>query len=411
MNMGFQELSLPQLFWHGRTELPLRFPGDWQVKICEMAGDANPPLSTAEIKRNLDNPLDCRHLCLLAEGRKEVAIVIDDLTRPTEASLIVPHILATLHEAGIGHDRIRFLMALGSHGAHTAEDFRKKLGASVVGKYPVYNHNCYENCAEIGKTRSGLRLKINQELMRCDLKIGIGCVMPHLYVGFSGGGKLFLPGMAHIDTIDAFHSFTTPTEKGRLNRENPMIREIDSAVDLIGVDFQVDVLTNTRGQITHLYAGKSSSVYQAASRAAQVAYRTDADSRFDVVISNAHLKANEGDIALVTALDLVRPDGGMCVLIMNSPTGQMTHYLMRWFGKFTGGRQAVKRVALPRDVGIIVFSPFPDPTMFDPYENKESITWQDSWDNVLGNIRAKHPSRPRIAVIPDGTIQYLAHVA
>ena len=301
--------------------LPLYFPGNWEINICEMNGDSIRPLSSAEIKRVIDMPIGTDNIEVLAKDKKEVAIVVDDITRPTEASLILPNVLESLNKAGINDESIRILISLGSHGAHTGEDFRKKLGDKIVERYAVYNHNCYENCIEIGKTRSGLNVKINEELMKCDLKIGIGAILPHLYTGYSGGGKLFLPGLAHIDTIDEFHSFMTPDKKGILEHDNPMIRDIEDALSIIGVDFLVNVLINTKGDIIGAFAGGPQEVYREGAREAEKVYKTRNYDDFDIVVSNAHLKANEGDIALLAGIKLLKDKGGTCILVMNSPSG------------------------------------------------------------------------------------------
>ena len=404
-----KKLTLPQFFWYDRKPVALTFPRAWDVRICNMEGDEDPALETEQLRKKIFNPVGTVSLKELAKGKKEIAIVVDDLSRPTEAALIVPHLLEVLSESGIADESIRFLISLGCHGAHTAADFRKKLGPSVVERYGVYNHNCYENCIDIGTTRSGIPLRINSELLKCDLKIGIGSILPHLYTGYSGGGKLFLPGMAHIDTVNRFHSFLSPSEKGRIDYANPMIREIEDAVSLIGVDYKIDVLVNTRGEIIDLFAGDPIHVYGKGAAKAETVYQTALDEDFDVVISNAHLKVNEGDIALLMGLEALRPAGGTCVLIMNSPSGQMTHYLMRRFGKFTGGRQSMTRVNLPEENHVIVYSQYKDTTTFDPYENKETIDWERNWSHVIQTIHKRHRNKEVcVGVIPDGTIQYWA---
>ena len=406
---GQKSIILPQYFWYSREPATLPIPEAWEIHFCDMKGEDAPVLSTEQLRHKIVDPLGTLSLGELAKGKQEVAIVVDDLSRPTEASLIIPHLLEQLSDAGISKNSIRFLISLGCHGAHTTEDFRKKLGANIVEQFGVYNHNCYENCIEIGTTGSGIPMKVNAELMQCDLKIGIGAILPHLYTGYSGGGKLFLPGMAHIDTVNRFHSFLTPSEKGKIDHENSMIKEIEDAVKLIGVDYTINVLVNTRGDIIDLFAGDPIHVYRKGIAAAETAYRTPLDANFDVVISNAHLKVNEGDIALLMGLEAVRADGGTCVLMMNSPSGQMTHYLMRRFGKFTGGIQSGARVTIPENIKVIVHSQYPDTTTFDPYENQHTIVWEKEWSRVVQQIRARHGERQiRVGIIPDGTIQYWA---
>jgi len=404
-----KQINLPQLFWYDRNLLTLSFPKELDIFVCEMAGDSLPHLTAQDIEHRIERPIGTQSLSELAKGKREVAIVVDDSSRPTEASLIVPIVLNKLLTAGIKKGNIRFLMALGCHGAHSAEDFRKKLGPGIVEEFGVYNHNCYENCIEVGHTRSGLSLKINAELMKCDFKIGIGCILPHLYTGYSGGGKLFLPGMAHIDTIDRFHSFLTPCKKGNVDFSNPMVKEIEDAVKLIGIDYKIDVLVNTKGQIVDLFAGDPVQEYKQGIKKAKSAYQTEYHDGLNVVISNAHLKVNEGDIAFLMGLEAIGSKKGTCVIIMNSPSGQITHYLMRRFGKFVGGRQSETRVTIPEGIDVIAFSKFRDTTTFDPYSNKDRIIWENDWEGVMGRIQNSYRyTNIRLGIIPDGTIQYFA---
>ena len=38
-----------------------------------------------------------------------------------------------------------------------------------------------------------------------DRKIAVGLIEPHFMAGFSGGRKLVCPGLAHLETIKAWH--------------------------------------------------------------------------------------------------------------------------------------------------------------------------------------------------------------
>ncbi len=404
---GRRSLRLPREFWFRRDEWELEIPASWNLSVCRMHGDEWPVLTEAEIEKRISCPEGKLPLKELASRRKEVAIVVDDMTRPTEASSIVPHVLRLLSESGISSDNIRFLVSLGSHGAHDREDFRKKLGEDVVENFRVYNHNCYENCVEVGQTRRRVPLKINAELMKCDLKIGIGAILPHLYVGYSGGGKILLPGMAHIDTIDRFHSSLLPDQKGKKGDSNPLCDDIEDAVRIIGFDLKVDVLVNTRGQIVDLYAGHPMDVYREGVAAAEKVYRSEFHGEQDIVLANAYLKANEGDTAMLLGFKSLKKKGGTCVLVMSSPTGQMAHYLMRSFGKFIGGRQWVTRSHLPQDAELIVLSEYKDRTSFDSFEGEAGIRWMKKWEDVLEHLKGKYQGIVNACVYPDGTIQYV----
>ena len=128
------------------------------------------------------------------------------MTRPTPVGDVAPFVLEALHRAGMKKDQIRFLWALGSHGAYDMINARKKLGDAIVENYAVFNHDPFQNTVHAGRTPTGVELWFNREFMNCDLKIGIGCITAHVHVGFGGGAKIILPGVAGIETINQFHN-------------------------------------------------------------------------------------------------------------------------------------------------------------------------------------------------------------
>ncbi|MFH1646305.1 MAG: lactate racemase domain-containing protein, partial [Chloroflexota bacterium] len=196
-------IKLPQLAWHGQKELDLDLPPGWRVDVCRMAGHDRPALKPAEIGKAVARPPGLPPLREYARGKKEVVIIFDDMARVTRVADIVPHVLAELAAAGIADGQIRFIAAVGCHGAMNRLDFVKKLGEDVLARFPVYNHDPFANCVEVGTTAGGTRVLINAEVMRCDLKIAVGSIVPHIMAGFGGGGKIVLPGVAAYETIAA----------------------------------------------------------------------------------------------------------------------------------------------------------------------------------------------------------------
>jgi nickel-dependent lactate racemase len=82
----------------------------------------------------------------------------------------------------------------------------KKLGEEVVSRYRVYNHNAFGNCTYVGTTATyKTKVYINEEYMKCDLKIVIGSCVPHGVAGFGGGAKMIMPGLASFDTVNHHH--------------------------------------------------------------------------------------------------------------------------------------------------------------------------------------------------------------
>ena len=103
------EVVVPQLAWFGDSELKLKFPEDLDISFQVMKGHGKKPVDEEGIVYALRNPTGTKPLGKLARGKKDVVVIFDDMTRPTKAHEIVPHIIEELRGAGIKDDNIRFV--------------------------------------------------------------------------------------------------------------------------------------------------------------------------------------------------------------------------------------------------------------------------------------------------------------
>ncbi len=409
------KLTLPQLLWYENNELELEFPDSWDVHYLPPKGHDRPKLTPQQIEQAFANPIGAPRIRDLAKGKREVAILFDDLSRPTRTYELLPYVLRELDEAGITDDQIRFICALATHGAHDNHALRKKLGQETLERFHVYQHNPWENCVPVGTTSHGTPLAVNREVMACDLKIGIGCILPHPRTGFGGGGKIILPGVAHIDSIEYFHGKvmgSAPQTIGPGNYdENVMRFDTEEAARLAGLDEAVDALFNLRGEMCALFVGDPVDEHREGVKLAQQLYTTEGISGADIAVTNAFLKSNEAYIALIVAIRSIKLPGGTVVVNMNAPEGQMVHYLLRSFGRTYGGRQYTQRKVPTGAFKVIVLNPLRDLTCVDMFGDAQSVTWARSWGEVMDELRASHTDGARVAVYPDGTAQYLATTA
>jgi nickel-dependent lactate racemase len=341
-----------------------------------------------------------------------VVILFDDITRPTRTYEILPYVLRELEQAGITDAQVRLIAALGSHGAHDNHALRKKLGQETLERFPVYQHNPWENCVPVGTTSHGTPLAVNREVMSCDLKIGIGCILPHPQVGFGGGGKIILPGVAHIDSIEHFHGKvmeSAPQTTGPGNYdENVMRFDAEEAAKLAGLDVAIDALMNMRGEMSALFVGDPVQEHREGVKLAKQVYATEGISGADIAVTNAFVKSNEAAIAIMIAIRSIKLPGGTVVMNMNAPEGQIVHYLLRSFGKSYGGRRYVQRKIPTGGFKVIVLNPLRDLTCVDMFGDAQSVIWAKNWGEVMDELRTSYPDGAKVAVYPDGTMQYLA---
>ncbi len=403
------KIKVPQLLWYGNTEMELEFPNSWSIFFCPMKGGEKRRLGPKEMERAFSHPIGSKTISELARGKKEVAILFDDMARPTPVYEIVPFVLRELEQAGVLDKQIRFIAALGAHGAHTANDFRKKLGEDVINRFPVYNHHAFGYCTYLGKTKQGTPVSINQEVMACDLKIGIGCIVPHSFSGFGGGGKIILPGVAHIESIAYNHSLIKKHPEcvglGKVDGNIPRL-DIEEAARMAGLDVKIDAILNLRGEITGLFVGDPILEHREGIKLAREAYATVGAKDMDVVVVNAFSKPNENAIAPFIGIPSLKEEGGDLVIIANEPAGQVVHYLFGEFGRCGEGGMKLPQPLPGKVKRFIVLSPFKDHVGACFFGRVPSILWAKSWEEVLDLLIAEWGDQARVAVYPDGTIQY-----
>ncbi len=414
------KVNLPQKPWYGDTFLEIELPNDWDVTVCGMGGEKKPALRKEQIVSALRNPIGAKPLSKLVEGKEEAVIIFDDMTRPTKVHEIVPLVLEELRKGGIGEDHIRFICANGAHGTFNREDFSKKLGEEVVERYPVFNHNPHSNLNYLGHTKFGNPVEVNAEVMACDFKIGIGSIVPHPQYGFGGGAKIVLPGITSIRTISYNHGDlggwsaaqnyrdlhpTCQLAYGRLNAENIMRQDAEETARMAGLDFVINVLVDFKRNSTDIYAGDFVEAQRKGVEEAMTHYRTQIPQNPDIVISNAYSKANEATIAIWPVIAI--KEGGTLVIVYNTPTGQVPHYVVgRWGMKRIGGERYIPPSNLLGRAGkIIIMSEYQDKQPWLEISPPEKTIKLKTWEETLEELKNTSSGKPKVAIFPDATIE------
>jgi nickel-dependent lactate racemase len=83
-----KHVEVPWGAWYEDSTMALSFPDDWIVEEAKMV-DA-PDISDEDIRRAFENPIESPTITEMAKGRKSAVILVDDLSRPTQAYRIVP---------------------------------------------------------------------------------------------------------------------------------------------------------------------------------------------------------------------------------------------------------------------------------------------------------------------------------
>src|SRR5205823_4389946 len=91
-----------------------------------------------------------------------------------------------------------------------------------------------------------------------DLKITVGLIEPHFMAGYSGGRKLIMPGLAALETVQAWHSPRFLEHQNASNgilSGNPVHEEALRIAKLAPPHMILDVTLDEENRITGIFAG------------------------------------------------------------------------------------------------------------------------------------------------------------
>ena len=310
-----------------RNVKSINIPNEFNSDTLDLPSQSSANLTKKkerEIVRDaLTNPIGSPELKNLAKGKKRVLIVVDDNTRPTPVERFVHLIIQELTAAGVEREQISFIIALGTHRFMSRGEIITKLGKKIVNKFPVYNHDWkdIDNLEYLGDTAQGAPVWINKKIRDADLVIGIGAIMPIDVCGFTGGGKIIVPGLSGEKTVDEMHwtRIDVPSKSVIGIRDNPVRVSIDNLARKAGLDFIVNVITDATNRIVGAVAGDMVEAHRKGCGIAAAVFGVKIEKEYDIVIADSYpfdIEFWQANKALDTAGEVVKKNG---VIILVSP--------------------------------------------------------------------------------------------
>src|SRR5579871_3380020 len=233
-------------FYFGKGTIEVEVPDTFRCREVRSRKATPVAHETAAVEAALDRPIACVPLVELARGRESAAISVCDITRPAPNRITLPPLLARLHAAGIEKENIVILIATGLHRAATREEVDIIVGPEIAAGYRVVSHNARgrEEHRFLGETRRGTPVWVDKRFVSADLHITLGFVEQHLMLGFSGGRKLVVPGLAAQETIKVIHAprfMREPLATEGSIEGNPLHQELLECASMALHDFILDV--------------------------------------------------------------------------------------------------------------------------------------------------------------------------
>lgn len=344
-----QNIALP--FGERQLEVPL--PDGWELQaVCEPAPFDAEPDPHAACEKALAEPAGMAPLAELARGKKKVAVVLEDLSRPTPVHLFSPAVAQALEQAGVPDDAVTIVTGLGVHRPMTAAEVETKIGPSVFARYRWINHDFEpgDHLALLGRTRRGTEVWINRVVAEADLVVTLGCIEPHVIACFGGGAKMIVPGVAGKQTIAANHAINTrPATFNNVGLDpdaNPMRQDLEEAAAMLTAPlFVVNAVLRGDLSIARIVAGDPVKAHREGAQTAARIFGAKIPAQADVVITSSHpmnIDFRQGAKALANTIRALKPGGTMlCLLACEQGIGDMNLPKKR----IRLGKRGIKRLA------------------------------------------------------------------
>lgn len=326
---------------YGKTSLEVNIADHHRVEHIVPAQVTAVDDARAAVEHALDHPEGGVSIADFA-GAESAVIAINDKTRPVPHADLLPPLLAQIEALGIPPERITLLIATGTHPVMPPEEYTWILPQAIIDRYPIICHDYNDDDVflHLGETERGTPVTINRHYMAADLRVVVGNVEPHQFMGFSGGVKSAVIGLAGRPTINHNHGMMVQPEAtlGRYD-DNPMRQDVEEMGRIVRVDFALNALLNSQKQIVKAIAGDPRAVMAAAIPQVRELYTVQVATPYDLMIVSPggnpkDINVYQSQKALGHATRVAKP-GGVVFLCAACPEGAGSQTYEDWVAQQT----------------------------------------------------------------------------
>lgn len=336
---------------YGKTEVCARVPTRNLLGVIEPNEKAAAQDAKAEILRSLNEPIGQKPLSALVKPASKVALVVDDVTRPSPSHIMVPPLVEELNRLAVGDEDITVIFACGTHRAVKPSEAKELLGEDIFNRVKTLSHDQNANDhVYVGTTKThGTKVLVNKAFAEADFRILTGDIEMHYYAGFGGGRKSVLPGVAGSETIQHNHSMVLhPKAKTGILEGNPIHEDMVEAARLAKADFIVNVVTNRKGEIVQAFSGDLEQAFNQGVKLVEEICKVPVSRRGDIIVASPGGHPTDIDLyqaykTVDNVLDIVKR-GGVIVLAAECPEGYGNQAFYEWMVKFKDSKSMEKEI-------------------------------------------------------------------
>ena len=254
---------------YGKGSLSFEMPVD-SLPLKEITDfeKNNKRLTKKDVIKAIHSPEGTPGLHDIIQKKDKVILLVPDITRRAGMDKVLPPLVDELENTGVPYENITLLFANGLHDKQSDEQKISIIGEELFKRVPnIFDHDADDenNLVEIGNIPGIGPLEVNRRVLQADKIICTGSVRYHRIAGFSGGGKIILPGISSRKSILAMHS--QDFKKGITKEyagitDNPFFKGMQKAANLVNPHFFVNTVVEPNGEILDISAGSLEAVHK-----------------------------------------------------------------------------------------------------------------------------------------------------
>jgi len=357
--METMEIQIP----YGRKKLTLELPEERVVGICNprpMEAVSDPQ---ALLRQSIEASFEERGLASKARPDAKPCIVITDRTRSTPNARIVPILLDQLNALGVPDERISVISGGGMHAPDSREELTRNVGPAVMERVEVLTNEPDNESVMVnmGVTALGTPVEVHRSFATADIKLGVSNVMPCMLAGWSGSGKMVMPGVSSRRAIYHNHKFfveplmalNCASLMGVMPPDNPIRADIEEYASISGIDLLVNTVLNSDRRLVDVFCGEHMAAHRAARDCMLPNVEVSLPEPVDVLIAGVGDPALEvslfqGGSRVCGGVDRYLKPGGTLVMVNACTEGIYEGFEHQEFRKW------MRRMPTPQQIGQLV---------------------------------------------------------
>jgi nickel-dependent lactate racemase len=357
------EIKIP----YAHEKLTLQLPDDQVVGVCNprpMKAAADPDAllraSIAASFEELGLPDKAK-----AAGRRgaSACIAVTDRTRSTPNALIVPILLDQLNALGVPDEGITVISGGGMHAPDSPQELVRNVGQAVMERVKVLTNEPDNDAimVNMGTTRMGTPVEVHQRFAEADIKLGVSNVNPCMLGGWSGSGKIVMPGISsrratyhnHKFFVEPLLELNCGSLMGVMPPDNPVRADIEDFATASGIDLVVNTVLNAERRLVDVFCGEHVAAHRAARGCMLSKVEVSLPQSVDVLIAGVGDPALEvslfqGGSRVCGGVDRYLKPSGTLIMVNACTEGIYEGFEHEEF------REWMRQMPMPREIGQLV---------------------------------------------------------